>query len=150
MSKRGRAKILRLAWRNLGRNRRRTLITGLALAVGMALCVATYGLMDGMNADILRALTRLDLGHVQVHHPKFPKKRTLKHTIPGADRILAAARGLEGVRAAAPRAYGFGLAGHRSKSAGVQLVGVDPAIEPDVTELHEQIKKSIPGLEAGS
>ena len=52
---------LALAWRNLGRNRRRTVITGVALAIGMSLCIATYGLMDGMNADILRAMES-DLG----------------------------------------------------------------------------------------
>jgi ABC-type lipoprotein release transport system permease subunit len=139
--RRAKAKILRLAWRNLGRNRRRTLITGLALALGTSLCVVTYGLMDGMNADILRALTRLDLGHVQLHEPDFPKKRLLKRTIPGADALAAAAAKLEEVEAVSRRVYGFGLAGHQSKSAGVQLVGVDPASEPRVTELHKQIKQ---------
>jgi lipoprotein-releasing system permease protein len=139
--RRAKAKILRLAWRNLGRNRRRTLITGLALAVGTMLCVATYGLMDGMNAGILNALTRLDLGHVQLHEPNFPKKRLLKRTIPGAEALAVAAAKLEGVEAVSQRAYGFGLAGHQSKSAGVQLVGVDPASEPRVTELHKQVKQ---------
>lgn len=132
------AKTARLAWRNLGRNRRRTLLTGSALAVGTCLCVATYGLMDGMNADILRSLTRLDLGHVQIHHKDYPRKRTLKLTIPGARQLVERARDSEGVAGVAPRVYGFGLVGHRDKSAGVQLVGVDPRREPEVTELHLQ------------
>jgi ABC-type lipoprotein release transport system permease subunit len=131
----------KLAWRNLGRNRRRTVITAVALAVGMSLCVASYGWMDGVNADILHALTRLDLGHVQVHHPDYPRKRTLKLTIENADDIAARAQKLKGVRGVTSRVYGFGLASHGTKSAGVQLVGVDPRSEPRVTELHEHINE---------
>jgi lipoprotein-releasing system permease protein len=130
---------LGLAWRNLGRNRRRTSITALALAVGTSLCVASFGLTDGMNADILHSLTRLDLGHVQVHHPEFPRQHTLKHLVPHPDRVAATARSLPGVLGVAPRAYAYGLVSRERTSAGVQIVGVDPAVEPTVTELDRQI-----------
>jgi lipoprotein-releasing system permease protein len=131
---------LKLAWRNLGRNRRRTVITCVALAVGISLCVASYGWIDGINADIIHALTRLDLGHVQVHQRDYPRKRTLKLTVPDAASIIAAARTLPQTRGVSARVYGFGLASHRTKSAGVQLVGVDPTTEPRVTELHRSVK----------
>ena len=131
--------LFKLAWRNLGRNRRRTLITGIGLALGMSLCVASYGLVDGMNVDILNALTRLDLGHVQIHHPDYVRKRDLKLSMPGAVKALEQARLLPQFLAMTPRVYGFGLASHESKSAGVQLVGVDPATEPKVTALHEHL-----------
>ena len=133
--------LFKLAWRNLGRNRRRTLITGLGLALGMSLCVASYGLIDGMNVDILNALTRLDLGHVQVHHPDYVRKRDLKLSMPGQLQQLEAARELPSFASMTRRVYGFGLASHDSKSAGVQLVGVDPTTEPSVTNLHEQLKQ---------
>lgn len=137
---RGSSKTLQIAWRNLGRNRRRTVITGVALAVGMSLCVATYGIIDGWNVAILHALTRLDLGHVQVHHPDFPRKRTLKLSLPHADQVTAAVKKLEGVKGSSARVYGYGLVALKAKSAGVQLIGVDPRTEPTVTELHEQVK----------
>ena len=127
--------LMKMAWRNLGRNRRRTLITGLALAVGVALCVATYGLMDGMNADILRALTRLDLAH----HPDYPRKKTLRLTIDDPGRVVKAARAQEALAGVSTRAYGFGLVSHGSKSAGVQLVGIHPPSERQVTEMHLQL-----------
>jgi len=133
--------LFKLAWRNLGRNRRRTLITGLGLALGMSLCVASYGLIDGMNVDILNALTRLDLGHVQVHHPDYVRKRDLKLSIPGQVQQLEAARELPSFASMTRRVYGFGLASHDSKSAGVQLVGVDPTTELTVTTLHENLKQ---------
>ncbi len=133
--------LFKLAWRNLGRNRRRTLITGIGLALGMSLCVASYGLVDGMNVDILNALTRLDLGHVQIHHPDYVRKRDLKLNMPGTVKALEQARELPQFAAMTRRAYGFGLASHQSKSAGVQLVGVDPVTEPRVTALHEHLTR---------
>jgi len=129
----------KLAWRNLGRNRRRTVITAVALAVGMSLCVASYGWMDGINADILHALTRFDLGHVQAHNPEYPREHKLKETINDPGEVEARAKAIEGVVGVSARVYGFALASHRTKSAGVQLVGVDPATEPTVTELDRHI-----------
>jgi ABC-type lipoprotein release transport system permease subunit len=131
----------RLAWRNLGRNRRRTLITGAALAVGISLSVASFGLMDGMSTGLLDALTRFDLGHIQVHSPTYPEQRKLDDTIADGPRVLAETRALSGVRGASPRVYGYALVSHGPKSLGVELVGVDPKTEPGVTTLDEQVIK---------
>ncbi len=133
------AAIFRLAWRNLGRNRRRTIITGVALAVGVSLSVAGYGLTEGMTAELLRALTRYDLGHVQVHHPDYPRARDLDDAVAGSEHIIAAARKIDEVRGASPRVYAYALLGHNDKSLGAELVGVDPRREVEVTTLHEQL-----------
>lgn len=129
----------KLAWRNLGRNRRRTLITASALILGTALCVATYGLMDGMLLSMLRALTRYDLGHLQAHQTQYLERRTIDLTLPSAAEVERRLRADPGVLAVAPRVYGFALASHDRKSRGVQLVGLDPRREPRVTELHQRV-----------
>lgn len=128
-----------LAWRNLGRNRRRTLITASALILGTALCVGTYGLMDGMLLSMLRALTCYDLGHLQAHQTQYLERRTIDLTLPAAAEVERRIRAEAGVLAVAPRVYGFALASHDRKSRAVQLVGLDPRREPDVTELHQRI-----------
>jgi ABC-type lipoprotein release transport system permease subunit len=129
----------KLAWRNLGRNLRRTLVTGAALAFGISLCVATYGLMDGVNAQMLHALTRYDIGHVQVHTPAFAQRRALDRRIVDPANVIALAEQQAGVRGVAARVYAFALVSGAGKSAGVELVGVDPDREVHVTELHQQI-----------
>ncbi len=135
------AGIARVAWRNLGRNRRRTFITGLALAIGVALSVGAYGWVDGMINELLYALTRFDLGHVQVHHPDFPRTRSFDHTIDAPEKVLETARANPKVTGAAPRVYSFALVSHEGNSLGVELVGVDPTLEPQVTVMHEQVTK---------
>ena len=59
----------RIAWRNLGRNRRRTLLAVLAIAVGQWALLATQGLMRGYGDNIQRAITGPMVGHIQIHHP---------------------------------------------------------------------------------
>ena len=129
----------KLAWRNLGRNRRRTLITASALILGTALCVATYALMDGMLLSMLQALTRYDLGHLQAHQTHYLERRTIDLTLPRAAEVERRISAAPGVQAVAPRVYGFALASHARKSRGVQLVGLDPQREPRVTELHKRV-----------
>lgn len=128
-----------LAWRNLGRNPRRTITTGLGLAFGIALCVATYGLVDGLNAQLIESLTRLDIGHIQVHHPGFVKRRNAKKFLQRPEDIERVLRKNKAVRAVSPRVFAYGLVGRKSKSAGVALVGVDPRSEPKLTQLHQRI-----------
>ncbi len=132
------SRTLKLAWRNLGRNRRRTGITGMALIVGVALSVAGYGLIDGMNAELLRALTRNELGHVQVHNPAYPDSHALGKTLNNPAALIETVSKLEDVVGVAPRVYGFALLSAKGKSIGVQLVGVEPMREQKVTTLDRQ------------
>ncbi len=132
------AGLARIAWRNLGRNRRRSLTTGTALAFGICLCVASYGLVDGLNEQLLEALTRYDLGHAQIHNPEFAKRKKLQHTVADSQQIIAKAMAQPGAKAASPRAYAYALISSGTKSTGVELVGVDPEREIKVTTLHEQ------------
>ncbi|MBW2459829.1 MAG: ABC transporter permease [Deltaproteobacteria bacterium] len=131
--------LVRLAWRNLGRSRRRTLTTGVSLAFGMCLCIASFGLVDGMNAQMLHALTRLDLGHVQVHHRDFVGRKKAEAQIEQPDAVVEAARANPAVRGIAPRVYAFALVSGTGKSSGIELVGVDPEKELTVTELHREL-----------
>jgi ABC-type lipoprotein release transport system permease subunit len=133
------AAITRLAWRNLGRNRRRTVITGVALAVGVSLSVAGYGLMDGMSAELVRALTRYDLGHIQIHNKEFPKNHKLEYSLDDYQSLLEETRRVDGIRAASPRVYAYALVSRGGKSAGAELIGVDPATEPLVTTLDREL-----------
>ncbi len=135
------AGVIQLAWRNLGRNRRRTVITGLAMAVGISLSVVSYGLTDGTLVELLNSLTGFDLGHVQIHNPAYPKKRRMRDTIPDYQDVITKVRAESGVRAAGPRLYGYALLSADRHSEGAELAGVDPAVEPNITTLSAKISK---------
>lgn len=126
--------VLRVAWRNLGRNRRRTLITGAGIALGAAMCIGAIGILDGLDQQIVRSVTDVELGHVQVHDAEYLRSRALKDTIDPA-QLVAAIEHVPHVVGVAPRVYGWGFAAKDTQSAGAQLMGIDPIREPAVTSL---------------
>jgi hypothetical protein len=104
----------RLGWRNVWRNPRRSLLSIAAVAVAFAVLIALDAIREGMARQLLDSGTRLLLGHLQVHDGAYLPDRGLYDTIGGdagtdLPALLAAVEARPGVRAAAPRVYGFGL-----------------------------------------
>jgi ABC-type lipoprotein release transport system permease subunit len=130
--------VLRLGWRNLWRNPRRSLITISAVGCGYAVLIVLIGLSVGMAGQMLKNGTRLLMGDLQLHHSSYLPERSLYDTI-GSDGNNE----LEGVlqqlsRHAelvdrSPRVYGFGLLSTGEHSAAARLMGVDPQVETVVT-----------------
>lgn len=126
-----------VAWRNLWRHRRRTLITAAAMGLGVAMCMASIALQDGMFAQMMDVMVTDKLGHVQVHHPDYPARKRAHDTLPAA--VVAEVDGLDGVQTVAPRMFAFALAGGPETSAGAQLLGVSPAREAKLTGLDARV-----------
>ena len=130
----------RLAWRNLWRNWKRTLITASALAFGYLASVTMIGTWHGMIAEMIETGTNLVSGQLQVHAPDYYPERSMYSTLGGRDGIdveglMRATMAQPGVTAAAPRVYGGGLVSSGRETVAGILVGVDPELEPQVTRL---------------
>ena len=130
----------RLAWRNLLREKRRSLITGSALALGFVASVLIVGISDGLVAEMVDNGTGILSGQVQIHSNDWRPERALYATLGGdagldVDSLLARVTGTPGVTAAAPRVWGAGLLSAGSQSAGAVMMGVDAAREARVSRL---------------
>jgi ABC-type lipoprotein release transport system permease subunit len=128
-----------VAWRNLWRHSRRTLITATAMGVGVAMCMATIALQDGMFLQMFDVMVTDTLGHVQLHHPEYPGKKRLHDTMKDGEALVAQAEALDGVEGTAPRLMAFALAGGEEKSAGAQIMGVSPAREAALTGIDAKL-----------
>lgn len=128
-----------VAWRNLWRHKRRSLITAFAMATGVALCMVMICWTDGMFRDMFRVMVEQQLGHVQVHHPDYPTKGLIFDALPDREAMIKKIDGLPGTVAASPRIDGFALMGGKRKSAGAQLVGVEPARHRKVSNVHQHM-----------
>ena len=71
---------MRIAWRNIWRNTRRTILTVLAIGFGVALTVLTRGTQFGMYAQIVDFNISLSVGHAQIHRAGYWDKKTLRNT----------------------------------------------------------------------
>jgi len=130
---------LKLAWRNIWRNNRRTLITQSALVVALSLMIACSGLTWGLVRQMERNATFLGPGEIQIHRPGYLDDRSIyrviNHPYTLIDKIEAT-----GAKAA-PRLQGFGLVSQEENSSGTQILGIDPVKETVVTEFHTHLFK---------
>lgn len=116
---------LRIAWRNLGRNRRRTALALAAIAVAQVAVLAMDGLMNGWVDTMLESLTGPMMGHAQIHDPDWREERAPDLVIDDVDETLAAVRALPDVQDAYARIYAPALVARDIDGHGVVVVGVD-------------------------
>jgi ABC-type lipoprotein release transport system permease subunit len=135
--------LTRIAWRNLWRHRRRTLLTAVAMAVGAALCMATTAFSDGMFDELFAVMVEQQLGHVQVHHPDHPSSRRLHDTLKGATALVEQVRALPDTAAVSGKVVGFALVGTEKKSTGAVIVGVDPEAERGEGRVGARIREGV-------
>ncbi len=128
----------RIGWRNLGRNRRRTLLTALGLGVGYFAVVFMVGWAEGISAELVENATSLVSGQIEIHDAEYRPERSLYDTIggrAGAD-VAALLRTIDAdpdVVAAAPRVYAGGLVSSGEATSAGLLQGIDPARETALT-----------------
>ena len=119
---------LKLAWRNLGRNPRRTLLAWAGIAVAQITLVWLSSFMNGYESLIFEKLTGPMLGHVQVHAPRYRDDSAIERTIPGATEVIHKIEQQPHVANVSPRVYGPVLAtaqelGHVAMVTGLDLPG---------------------------
>jgi ABC-type lipoprotein release transport system permease subunit len=130
---------LRLALRNLGRNRWRSALTIAGVATAVATIIWLSHFVNGMLDQMARSVTRIELGDLQIQHPDYVDDPSLFHGFRASDLSLDAVRAQAGVAGAAPRVKAYGLVGHERQSRVVRLVGVDPRAERAVSDIPDRV-----------
>jgi len=125
---------LRLAWRNVWRHRRRTLIIVLAMGLGLSMMMMYDGLVDGFNQAIYGNAIKVLGGNIQVHAEGYGASTEQKPLLPLPDdgSVLVAARRLPGVVAASRRINTGGLASSREGAFAVGITAIEPEVEQAV------------------
>lgn len=126
-----------IGWRNLWRNKRRSLVVICSIALGIFAMLVSMGIMNGMNNQMVDNTISTSLGHISVHRRGFQQDMTLSNSFSpsfGLGKSLAAAG-----RGAAPRIKLEGMVRSSEASRGVLIVGIDPELEKTVTEIHNYI-----------
>jgi ABC-type lipoprotein release transport system permease subunit len=123
-------KLWTLAYRDLGRNRRRSILSLLAVALGLALLMVMNGFIAGVAEDSLQNSIRLRTGHVQVRASSYEEDEMslqAKDLLADPDGLAARASALSEVQAATPVIWASGILDTLDDSAGLQLYGIDTA-----------------------
>ncbi|PLX74375.1 MAG: ABC transporter permease [Desulfuromonas sp.] len=127
-----------LAWRNIWRSRRRTIITLIAISFSLMLVQGFHNLAFGVYAQMIDSGVRSGSGHIAVYRGDYATSRDdrLSWELAGLKEKVTT---LDGVRAALPRVYLLGLAQSSRESRGILLTGIDPVAENDINPLLKKI-----------
>ena len=136
--------LLNLAWRNVRRSLRRSLITVLSITIGLAALTFLWAFLDGMNSEMVENTTRYYAGDAQVHVKGYHADPNLDRAIADAGPLIDAVRREPDVAAASVRLEGKALASHGDKSRGVLLAGVSPVDEGRVSSIFNAVENGAP------
>ena len=133
--------LLHLAWRNLWRQKMRTVLTLLSMALASMILVFMlsfqFGVYDTMKGNALKLMD----GFAQFQPDGYADDPGIEKVITHPDKLEQAALKLDGVIAAAPRATGFVILANGDRSYGAAIVGVDPAKEAEVSSLSGTVRE---------
>jgi ABC-type lipoprotein release transport system permease subunit len=127
--------LLRVAWRNLGRNWRRSAVVVAAIAAGLSACVLLVSWSRGMMVQMAENMIRLRLAHLSVLSPDWSQDPAPTRNLPESARpVRAWLAAVPGAHVAA-RLEGDGLIQSARSSMRVTLVGVEPEAEAEVSSV---------------
>lgn len=131
--------MVRLAWRNIWRQKRRTLLTASALAIAMLLALFTRSMQEGSYSHTLDNATRFYSGYLQLQHPEFSENQSIDKLLPADNRFLKRIQTIPGVTEIVPRIESFALGAAGDRSKGVMVMGVEPKLEDGYSGLANRV-----------
>ncbi len=129
-----------LAWRNMIRNARRSLLTVSAVALGLASLIFLWGFNDGVHNTMMRNLQQVIVGSIQVHADGFFHHPKLSKIVPDSGKVITLLHEL-GADNLAYRLRTFALAAGEETSEGLVLLGMNPDMEQAATRIAAKVDR---------
>ena len=134
--------IFSIAWKNIWRNRMRSLIVMIAVTIGMIGGIFSSAIMKGMSEQRVQEAIKYEISHIQIHHPKFLENQEMTYNIPKAGEILQHLKDMQEVAAVSKRLEMPVMIKSSTTGTGVQLMGINPEHEQQVTSIYKAVYDS--------
>jgi ABC-type lipoprotein release transport system permease subunit len=131
--------IARLAWRSIWRNRRRTLITVLSIGFGLACTVFFIAIGEGVYAQLIDQVVRLQAGHITMEHPSYRDAPAVDLWVKAPESLRSRIERLPQVERTKLIIMGQGIARSGSGDVSATLMGIEPSVELDTSPLVRHI-----------
>ncbi len=132
---------IKIAWRNIIRNRNRSLLTILMISSALAGVIFIKAFISGADYQMIDNYTSLNSGHIQIHKQGFKKKMGLDLSIENPRMIKDKVSSIAGITAYAPRVKEYSLVNSAEHSSGALIIGINPEKETKVTEIDNYVYK---------
>lgn len=136
--------IPKLIWRNLWRNKRRTLITATSVVFAVFLAIVMKSLQDGAFSHLLDGIVRSYSGHLQVHKAGYWDEPVIENAFTDRVPLRLALEKADGISAMVPRLETFVLVAADSITKGAMLLGIDAEREEALMRIREKTVSGAP------
>ena len=134
---------IKIAWRNVWRNKLRSSIVILAVTTGLFGGLAATGIMKGMVFDMVKNTIENQVSDIQVHDSEFTSNNEVSFFIKNSSNIIDEIKQQPSVKAACQRTKTYGMASTASKGMGIVVNGIEPEKEKRVTKIYEKLTDSL-------
>jgi putative ABC transport system permease protein len=131
--------LLKLAWRNIWRNKRRSLIVITSVVIGLIAIVLTSGLANGMLQQMLFNQINLNISHIQIHKKGFNDNKIVKNYLPDYQKVESVLKNDPAIEAYSKRVLVAGILSSSNNSSGVLIKGIIPDEESNVSIIKNSI-----------
>ena len=131
--------LLKLAWLNIWRNKRRTIITTTSVFFAVLLAVATRSMTDGVYENMIHNIVSYASGYLQIHQNGYWDEQSIDNSFEEDEQLYQELLKNPKVTHIMPRLETFALASYSEKTKGVLILGIDPIKEKEVNNLHKKI-----------
>jgi ABC-type lipoprotein release transport system permease subunit len=131
--------ITKTAWKNIWRNKMRSIVVIASVTVGIFSGVFAIGVMEGMMGQRVDAALKNEVSHIQISHPDFRANNDMIYCVNDYEKLKERLLQTEGVENVCSRLIITGMANSASKSQGVQINGIVAEDEKKVFELYDKI-----------
>lgn len=133
--------LAQLAWKNIWRNKTRSLIVITSVMLGLWAGSFIMAYASGMIEQRLADAIENEISHIQIHHPKYVADNDPEFFIEGSNQLLAKITANQLVKAASARVMVYGMVNSPTSSAGGKLLGVNPEDENHLTKIGDLISE---------
>ncbi len=130
---------LTLAWRNIWRNKRRSIITIISIAFAVLLACIMRSMQLGSYERMIENAARFYTGYIQIHKNGYWDDKVIDNVFSTNTSLVSKIEGINGVEAIVPRVESFALASYETKTKGALVLGIDPEKENLLTRPQEKL-----------
>ena len=131
--------LISLAWKNIWRNKKRSIIILIAIILGLWAGLFASSVMFGMWDSAINLTIERDLSHIQIHTKQFVKEKLINSTIPVADTVVTDLKNNKEIAAVAQHVVIEGMASSPTSSQGTEIIGIDPNAEKNITSISSKV-----------
>ena len=132
---------IRLAWRNIWRNKRRTLLTASSIFLAVFLALLVRSLQTGWFDNLISISIQSYTGHIQIHKKGYWDDRDINNSMLFSDSLNTVIRSAKNVDKTVPRLEYFALSSYGKQTKAVMVAGTDPEKEDALTHLSMKLIK---------